>query len=114
MIKNFKFNLKDTFYELIENILNYIKSKTAKYIIVFDQHNKFSDPEQKVKNIIEKLLSDKNISKNFLFFSFMSLNNKDIKDFKAKNLFEIKKGENHPNFEIKDLICDKEFPNVKK
>ena len=47
MIKNFEFNLNDTFYELIENILNYLLRKNEKYIIVFDQHNNFSD--QKIK-----------------------------------------------------------------
>ena len=64
--------------------------------------------------MIDKILIDKKMSKNFLFFSFMSLNNKDVKDFKAKNLIGKKEIKNCLNFEIKDIICDKEFSSIKK
>ena len=114
IIKDFKFNLNNTFYELIEKILNNLANKNTKYIIVFDQHNAFSDPLQKIQDIVDKILSNEEISKNFLFFSFMSLNNEDVKDVKAKYLLGAKLNEKYPIYEIKNLICDKNFSNLKK
>ena len=114
IIKDFKFNLNNTFYELIEKILNNLANKNTKYIIVFDQHNAFSDPLKKIQNIVDKILSNDEISKNFLFFSFMSLNNEDVKDVKAKYLLGAKSNEKFPVYELKNLICDKSFSNPKK
>lgn len=114
IIKDFQFNLNNTFYELIEKILNNFANKNNKYIIVFDQHNAFSDPLKKIKAIVDKILSKNEISKNFLFFSFMSLNNEDVKEVKVKYLLDAKLNEKYPVYEIKNLICDKNFSNIKK
>ena len=92
MIKEFEFRINNTFIELIRNILQYAAKINKKMVIIFDQHNYFSDPDNKIKkNIIDKMLLNNQNSYKFLFLSFMSLNNKDAREYKINHLLGSKK-----------------------
>ena len=56
-IKNFELKHKKTYQDLINIILNYLSTKNSnKYLIVFDQYNNKTDPEGKIKDIINEIL----------------------------------------------------------
>ena len=59
-------------------------------------------------------MNDKEYSKNFAFFSFMSMNNKDVKNLKIMKLLGSKTNNKYIVSEIDNLIYDKEFYNTSK
>ena len=112
IIKNYELNNKNTFWEIIEEIINYLLfKKQEKYIIVFDQYNTSNDPDKKINNLIKKNL--KNKKGNIRYFSFMSLNNKDVRNFKIKNILNEQNDEYSLIMEINDIIYDGNFSNSK-
>ena len=115
MIKEFEFRINNTFIELIGNILQYAAKINKKMVIIFDQHNYFSDPDNKIKkNIIDKILLDNQNSYKFLFLSFMSLNNKDAREYKINHLLGSKKKNCYEIYKIYNLKCNKLFQSDKK
>ena len=116
-IKRFKFSYKNTYIDLIEVIFNLLENKNGKYIIVFDQYNKFSDPENKIYDLIMKILNNRSICKKFAFFSFMSLNNKDVKEIKIEKILNINQVENkEEKIDIEEInyIFEEKYSNNKK
>ena len=83
LVKNFDFSFDKTFLDLIEKIFDYLSKKKGKYLIVFDQYNNISDHDsKKINGIIKKIINNSIISKNFVFISYMSLNNDEVKYLK--------------------------------
>ena len=114
IIKEFDFSFNKSYIDLIESIINYfITKKDNKYLIVFDQYNMNTDPDGKIKNIINNILKNRIISKKFTFYSFMSLNNKDVKKYKIDKLLNINRNENITVIEIENIIYDGKFSNTK-
>ena len=116
-IKGFKFSYKNTYIDLIEVIFSLLEKKDEKYIIVFDQYNDFLDPENKIYNLIMKILKNTNICNKFAFFSFMSLNNKDVKEIKIEKILNINQADNKEkkiNIEEINDIFEEKFSNNKK
>ena len=71
------------------------------------------DPEGKIKDIINNILKNGIISKNFTFYSFMSLNNTDVKKYKIDKLLNANRNENYIVIEIENIFYDGEFSNTK-
>ena len=72
----------DTFWNIISNLIKYLKNIEKKYTIAFDQYKSRIDPKGdliKIKN---------NIDEKFRLIVCCSLNDKDIKKMKIKNLFK--------------------------
>ena len=115
IIKNYDFRFQKQYQDLIELILNYLSKKiNNKYIIVFDQYNNTTDPEGKIKKVINSILGNKNISNNFSFFFIMTLDNKDneVKQYKIDNIFGTNKDKNNNIIEIKNIFYDAKFKNI--
>ena len=72
-----------------------------------------TDPDGKIKNIINNILKNGNISKNFTFYSFMSLNNTDVKKYKIDKLLNANRNENITVIEIENINYDGKFSNAK-
>ena len=70
LIKYFKFALYGTYIDQINDIINFLAKKPYKYLIVFDQYNQPTDPEEKIKNIERRILKDENIVNKFCFLLF--------------------------------------------
>ena len=114
IIKEFDFSFNKSYIDLIESIINYlITKKDNKYLIVFDQYNMNTDPDGKIKNIINNILKNEIISKNFTFYSFMSLNNTDVKKYKIDKLLNIKRNDNIKLKQQKEKDLE-EYYNYKK
>ena len=80
-LNNVKFE-NDTFWNIISNLIKYLKDFKKKYTIAFDQYKARIDPKGdliKIKNIINN---------KFRLIVCCSLNDKDIKKMKIKNLFK--------------------------
>ena len=117
MIKSFQFSYNNTYIDLIEIIFKFLATKNEKYIIVFDQYNIFSDFENKIYNLIQKIINDESICYKFAFFLFMSINNKDVKEIKIENILNINSNDAENNkceiTEINDILYDKKFGDLK-
>ena len=75
---------KNTFWDLIELILTFLR-KTKKYILSFDQYNNKIDDS----NNIEKIYNQQRQNKlhNITIITLSSMNNHDIKEYKVTSLF---------------------------
>ena len=76
-----------------------------------------SDFENKIYNLIQKIINDESISYKFAFFLFMSINNKDVKEIKIENILNINSNDAENNkceiTEINDILYDKKFGDLK-
>ena len=114
IIRKFEFSYSNTYFNLIDEILNYLFEKPYKYIIAFDQYNQAVDPEEKIKNIAKKILENQKISSKFGFFFLLSLNNKDVKQMKIEQLLNIEDNNQIEIYEIKKITFDGNFQKPKK
>ena len=114
LIIDFNFSFGKGYMDLIEEIINFLLTKNCKYIIIFDQYNQSVDPKGKLNNIVEKILENENYANNFYFCSFMSLNNKDVKQLKIVQILDINTQNINPKiFEVKRIIYEANFENLK-
>ena len=97
-IKSFNFSSNDSYFDLLDDLLNKYTDKNFQYIIAFDQYNNSQDPNKKLNNLLEKYEQ----KKQFYFLVFSSMNETDIRNIKKKILFG---GETNNYNEIKE-ICN--------
>jgi len=84
IIKEFKFENKYSFWDLILNILDKCINNKMNYIIAFDQYNHSQDYDNKLNEIKNKLRKYPNIK----LIIFSSMNETDIRLIKIKDLFD--------------------------
>jgi len=115
IIKQFKFNLNNTIWNLIKIILKSLSlnSEPKKCLIIFDQYSNLLDQKSKLENIIEELFSLEYGKKTFAIFSFISTNNNDVKDIKTSSILKSDIQSKYLPSELNNFICDKKFSNIK-
>ena len=84
LIKEFNFENKYSYWDLILNILDKYINDKIDYIIAFDQYNQSQDFNNKLKGIKNKFKYYSNIK----LIIFSSMNETDIRSIKIKELFE--------------------------
>ena len=113
IIKKFKFDSNNTIWDLIKIILKSLNFESKKCLIVFDQYSNKLDPKSKLENIVEELFSLEYGKKTFAIFSFMSMNNTDVKDIKILSLLKSDMQSKYLPSELNNIVCDKEFSKIK-
>jgi hypothetical protein len=81
-------------------------------LIVFDQYSNKLDPKSKLENIVEELFSLEYGKKTFAFFSFMSMNNTDVKDIKKSSLLKLDKQSKYLPTELNNIVYDIKFSKI--
>ena len=100
LIKRFIFTLEIDYIDLIKELFLLLDDKKI-YIIVFDQYRKKYDEKNKINQIINLF----SIKKNFKFTKIMSMNDKDVKEFKIISLLSGVSQEISTNSIIKELVA---------
>ena len=104
-----KNNIKESFWNLIEIIISFLKNLKKKlYIISFDLYKGEIDPSNKIEEFFNDIWA-KNIS-NISFVTLSSLNTSDIGEYKLKSLFPELNTNRHIIYkEIKEFFDDKDL-----
>ena len=83
MIEQYKPNKFSIFWELIHKIIEFCKNKNKQYYIVFDQYKNKIDENGELFKLNEELKT----KKQFCIIACFSLNDKNIRYYKIKELF---------------------------
>ena len=113
IIKKFKFDSNNTIWDLIKVILKSLNFESRKCLIVFDQYSNKLDPKSKIENIVEELFSIEYGKKTFVVYSFMSMNNTDVKDIKISSLLKSDIQSKYLPIELNNIVCDIKFSKIK-
>ena len=120
IIHRFQIEYEDSVWYLINEIINFILriSNKKKYIFIFDQYNSKKDPNNWIIKIFNEFIINKSENNDIEIglFTFSSMNNSDIKDYKInliKNIYDFnfkKDIRNIKNFiELYDIFDSKKF-----
>ena len=85
MIEQYKPDKISTFWELIRKIIEFCKNKKKQYYIVFDQYKNKIDKDGELFKLNEELKT----KNKFCLVACCSLNDKDIRYYKIKELFDL-------------------------
>ena len=85
MIEQYKPDKISTFWELIRKIIEFCKNKKKRYYIVFDQYKNKIDKDGELFKLNEELKT----KNKFCLVACCSLNDKDIRYYKIKELFDL-------------------------
>ena len=105
IIEKYKPNeILSSFWDLIHNIINLCKNKNKEYYIIFDQYKNKIDKNDELFKLNEELKT----KNQFCIIACCSLNDKDVRFYKLKKLFDIsdniKKTDNIKIIEVDHLL----------